>query len=1342
MSLTGPAYTQNFDSLSNTAGSTTNSTLPTGWLLNETGGGARDNEQYAVDTGGSNSGDTYSYGAAGATDRALGGLLSGTLNPSFGACFTNDTGGEITALDIAYTGEQWRLGTAARTDRIDFQYSLDATSLVTGAWVDVDALDFTTPNTATVGAKVGNDAANRTALASQITGLAVATGANFCIRWTDFNASGADDGLAVDDFALTPTFLPPSPDISVEISATPSPVAAGGVVTLRTRFANNSPVASSTWNYAQQHPAALTFAGNTGFEANVGTAVSSCTTPSAAGAGLTCFSAGSSANSTNTFRADYTVAADAVGPLVITGSTTGPAEDGELDNNSDRLVLTLVGQEADLVLSLSDNADPASPGATVVYTAAISNAGPGAALGLRLSLPVPANTTFVSSSFSPALFDACTVVAGVLECSGSSLVAPGTSGNVVMTVQAGGTFVGNLSTTGTLSSDVVDSAPGNNTDTETTAVEVPTLAIHDLQGSGELSPVEGSLVQTEGIVTAVRSNGFNLQTAPGEEDANPATSQGILVFTGAAPPAAAAVGNRVRVSGTVIEFRSSSNPHQGFVTEITSPSVSLVSSGNALPAPIEITAALANPAGPVEALERLEAMRVSIATAVTTGPGEGFINESEALSSANGVFWAVVEGVARPFREPGVGVRDITPGIPVNTPRFDTNPERIRVQSTAQVGAPVIAVDAGATVTGLVGVLDYGFGAYNLLPDPTAPVVVTGGATPTAVADATAAEITLAGFNLLRFYDDVNDVGGDVPLSTLAFERRLRKTANAICEYVKLPDILGAVEVENLNALQRLADAINTNVPGTCTRNPQYVAYLEEGNDVGKINIGYLVSTAEVSAGVPRVGVVEVIQHGKTSVINNPNGSTSTLHDRPPLVLRAVVNASNGSSVPVTVIGNHLLSLIDINSLAPGSNGYATTGDRRRAKRGLQAQDTAALIHQYQLANPSERIVLLGDFNAFEFSDGYVDLMGIITGREAPADAVLAYFDSAITTPLTNMTDTSLPADRYSFSFEGSAQSLDHIVVNQAVLDAFAGVRIEHARINADFGTDNFGDDSVPLRVSDHDPVVLYLGDESFLTSDLSIGVTAASSSTVAGTATSFQSSLGNSGPDAASSVLVRFTANAELASVAVTPPAGFVCGAPVVGGGQTVVECAAAELAAGSVAFGVEAVTSPFQTGALTLTATVESLSTDLNPGNNVGAATVTLTAPVADLQLRMVEKPAAQVFGREATVGLQVSNRGPNASQTPQLAVVIAAGSAALTAEPASGWNCPILAATSARTTFLCSFTGAYADNRSDILRFKVRAVKSTVVNVSATVASPTADPVGLNNQATARFTVGLGN
>ncbi len=201
--LAGVSYTQNFDGLSNTAGSTTNSLTINGWTMTETGGGARDNEQYAVDTGASTTGDTYSYGIAAATDRALGSLRSGTLISNFGAAFTNGSGATITSLDISYIGEQWRLGSAARTDRIDFQISFDATDLVTGTWTDVNELDFTTPNTVTTGAKDGNDAANRTSLSHTLTGLNIANGATFWIRWVDSDATGADDGLAVDDFSIT-----------------------------------------------------------------------------------------------------------------------------------------------------------------------------------------------------------------------------------------------------------------------------------------------------------------------------------------------------------------------------------------------------------------------------------------------------------------------------------------------------------------------------------------------------------------------------------------------------------------------------------------------------------------------------------------------------------------------------------------------------------------------------------------------------------------------------------------------------------------------------------------------------------------------------------------------------------------------------------------------------------------------------------------------------------------------------------------------------------------------------------------------------------------------------------
>jgi hypothetical protein len=207
----GVAHSEDFNTLSTTAGSTTNSLLPTGWFIAEGGGGARDNEQYAVDSGASTTGDTYSYGAAGTFDRALGGLQSGTLIPRFGVALLNNMAGTIASLDIGYTGEHWRVGTSGRADRLDFQFSLDASDLTTGTWTDFDALDFTSSARAATGALDGNQAANRTLLSASLSGLSVGQGTTLWLRWSDQNATGADDGLAIDDFSVTPRAAIPEP---------------------------------------------------------------------------------------------------------------------------------------------------------------------------------------------------------------------------------------------------------------------------------------------------------------------------------------------------------------------------------------------------------------------------------------------------------------------------------------------------------------------------------------------------------------------------------------------------------------------------------------------------------------------------------------------------------------------------------------------------------------------------------------------------------------------------------------------------------------------------------------------------------------------------------------------------------------------------------------------------------------------------------------------------------------------------------------------------------------------------------------------------------------------------
>ena len=205
-------YQQDFNTLSNLLPSTV---LPPGWFFAESGTGAAVNGFYVVGTGSGTAGDTYSFGSASSTERALGSLRSGTVVPTIGAGFTNTSGSTISALQISYHAEQWRAG-AVRSgvnDRLDFQISYDATSLTTGTWTDINELDFNSyVNSGPVGAVNGNSTS--ITLSHEIAGLSIANGQSFFIRWSDFDVPNSDDGLAVDDFSLTPIGVTVQPSIT------------------------------------------------------------------------------------------------------------------------------------------------------------------------------------------------------------------------------------------------------------------------------------------------------------------------------------------------------------------------------------------------------------------------------------------------------------------------------------------------------------------------------------------------------------------------------------------------------------------------------------------------------------------------------------------------------------------------------------------------------------------------------------------------------------------------------------------------------------------------------------------------------------------------------------------------------------------------------------------------------------------------------------------------------------------------------------------------------------------------------------------------------------------------
>jgi predicted extracellular nuclease len=593
-------------------------------------------------------------------------------------------------------------------------------------------------------------------------------------------------------------------------------------------------------------------------------------------------------------------------------------------------------------------------------------------------------------------------------------------------------------------------------------IEPEPIAIHDIQGSGDTSPYEGQLVSTSGIVTGVKYNGFFLQTPDAYVDSDPNTSEGVFVFTSSAP--AVAVGDDVKVVGTVQEYIPSSDPPDALLgmTEIAgSPAVTILSSGNPLPAPVTLTSADTDPSGALDQLERFEGMRVHVESLTVVGPTGGSISEANATSTSNGVFYGVLPGIARPFVEPGVAEPDPLPlGSPSNVPRFDANPERLRVDSDGLDGATSLDVTSGATVTNLTGPLDYGFRTYTIDPDPGSSTTVTGNISAMPVPDPCPAEFTVATANLERFFDTTNDPStSDVVLTLTAFANRLDKVSLAIRNVMEFPDIIGVEEVENLDTLQAIADKVSADAIAASQPDPHYVAYLEEGNDIGGIDVGFLVKT-------PKVNVVDVTQVGKDAMYHDPVGDTyELLNDRPPLVMHAEIQVPDGSPFPVTVIVNHLRSLSGIDDPIDGA--------RVRAKRAAQAEFLAVLIEGYQDAG--ESVISIGDYNATQFNDGYVDVMGTIEGTPAPPnEVVLATAPDLVSPPLTDLLDFAPASQQYSYVFDGNAEELDHILVTSDLLPNVSG--LYYARDNADFPESYRNDATRPERYSDHDVPVAYFG--------------------------------------------------------------------------------------------------------------------------------------------------------------------------------------------------------------------------------------------------------------------------
>jgi hypothetical protein len=1037
---------------------------------------------YIADAGTNNTGGIHSYGTGTNTERALGSVGSNTTGDIFYAFkLTNNSGGTITSIDVSYIGEQWRNGGNASAQQLDFQYQVGNAGTITDAntpstgWTDVNALDFVSPIVgATAAALDGNAAANRTAKSSTFS-VTVSPGQEVWLRFKDTNDAGNDHGLAIDDLSITAN------GGGVSLSINDVTVTEGDSGTTTASFT----VSVSTTDH-------------TGVTFDISTQDDSATTADNDYVGKTLLNQSIPAGS-NSFAFDVTVNGDFafepdqtffVNVTNVTGATALDSQGVGSIINDDcppapaEIKISQVyggGGNASTVFT-HDFIELFNPGPTSVnlsgWSVQYQSAGgtgawqvtplsgsiaPGGyylvqeATGGGGTTPLPTPDAIGSIAMAAgagkvALTSTTTPFTGSCPTCPIDLVGYGSTASCFEGAGPTGTLTNTTAALrkrgGCFDSDnnnidfsVNSPTPRNTSSTSNTCAPL-SLSIHDIQGNGSASPFAGQFVSTSGVVTALKSNGFFVQNFVANYDADGNTSEALFVFTSSAP--AVAVGDAVGILGTATEFFN--------LTQIESTlpgDVAVTSSGNTLPAAVVLTTTILDAAGSLDQLERFEGMRLHADALVSVAPSNEF---GETLT--------VLDGVARPMREPGIEISLPVPPDPTTNaidcciPRWDENPERIMIDSDGVTGASPISVTSNVTFSNVTGPLDFTFGDYKITPE--APPSTSANMSAVAVPTPAPGEFTVAGYNIENFNNNAT---------------QRAKAALAIRDVLHLPDIIGTIEIFELSGLQALANEIEA-ISGV-----HYEARLIEadGNpgDADQ-DVGFLIKTSRVQIDsvtqIEKVGCNPTIPATCNTFIDPNNGNPALLNDRPPLVLHATLDALTLNPRQVIVVVNHTRSFIDV-------EGDNAEGRRVREKRKAQGEFLADLLQGLQTDNPGTPVLSIGDYNAYQFNDGYTDPIATIKGTPTADDQMVVDASPDLVSPdFINLTD-SLPADqRYSFIFEGTPQALDHFIINTAASSILQRYHI--ARNNADFpevpSSAFLNNAARPERNSDHDMPVGY----------------------------------------------------------------------------------------------------------------------------------------------------------------------------------------------------------------------------------------------------------------------------
>ncbi|MBA2812139.1 endonuclease/exonuclease/phosphatase family protein [Streptomyces sp. KM273126] len=578
----------------------------------------------------------------------------------------------------------------------------------------------------------------------------------------------------------------------------------------------------------------------------------------------------------------------------------------------------------------------------------------------------------------------------------------------------------------------------------TSTAQAETVRIHDIQGTTRISPLAGQQVtDVAGIVTGVRtygsSRGFWMQDT--EPDDNPATSEGIFVFTSSTPNVA--VGDSVTVSGTVAEYvpGGTSSGNQS-LTQISRPTVTVVSSGNAVPAATVIDAKSVpdayTPTGDTAASGSINGL--------TLEPTKYALDYYESLEGMNvQVADTRVVTATDPYAELWVTVKPgenaAQRGGSVYGSYTSQNTGRLQIQSLG-ASADFPKANVGDTLKGTTaGPLDYSqFGGYTLVADRLG-TLEQGGLKRETTRKQGQGELAVATYNVENL--DPSD-------DTFAAH------AQAIVSNLQSPDIVALEEIQDNNGatndgtvaadqtVKKLIEAIAAaGGPTYDWRSVDPVDLADGGEPGGNIRQVFLFNPKRVSftdraGGDATTGVGVTKAHGKAQLTASP-GRIDPANDAWKNSRKPLVGEFTFRGRTVFLIANHFASKGGDQAL---HSQYQPPKRSSETQRHLQATAVNTFVKKILAAQKDADVIALGDINDFEFS-GTVQLLEN---------------DGALWSAI-----KSLPkSERYTYDYQGNSQVLDQVLISPSIRRS-EEFTYDSVHINSEFND----------QISDHDPQVL-----------------------------------------------------------------------------------------------------------------------------------------------------------------------------------------------------------------------------------------------------------------------------